>query len=266
MKTSAYIGRVAVAVTILAAGAAAAQIAGVITTLEGKTVSGSIRWKIKEKAYAVTANNVELDVALANVKELQVPKPKELDAAIASVAQGNVEAAIPTLEKISGDYLMLQWGKIATRQLAEAYVKIGQADKAIRVCERNIASNPEDAYLGEMAPAYWQALLKADRASKVDELLAKAIKSGDRGASAAALTMRGDIVLATGETGDIAKKALRDGYLRVVTLYKSEKAAQPEALYKAAKCFEKIGQASRADQMRTTLKSDFGASEWARKP
>jgi hypothetical protein len=49
----------------------------------------------------------------------------------------------------------------------------------------------------------------------------------------------------------------------VVTLYKSVKAAQPEALYKAAQCFEKLGQSSRADSMRTELKRDFGSSEWA---
>jgi len=51
----------------------------------------------------------------------------------------------------------------------------------------------------------------------------------------------------------------------VITLYKSERAAQPEALFKAAKCFEKLGQTQRADQLRTTLKGEFGSSEWAKK-
>jgi len=204
---------------------------------------------------------------LANIKDIQVPKPKELDAAIANVQSGSAAAAIPVLEKLSTDYLMLQWDTVATRLLAEAYVKAGEPEKAIRVCEKVIAANPEKAYLGEMAPAYWQALLKADRTSKVEDLIAKAVKSGDREASAFALLMRGDLILATGETNEIAKKALRDGFLRVVTLYKAVKTAQPEALYKAAKCFEKLGQTARADQMRTTLKgSEFAASEWARKP
>jgi tetratricopeptide (TPR) repeat protein len=250
------------------AGAAMAQIAGVITTTEGRKIEGTIKWKIREKTYAITAKggNVELEMAPANISDLQIPKPKELDAAIASVHQGSAAAAIPVLEKIAADYLMMQWDTVATRLLADAYVKAGEAEKAIRVCEKVIAANPEAAYLGEMAPAYWLALLKAERVSKVEDLLAKAIKSGDRASSAFALTMRGDVILASGDTNEIAKKALRDGFLRVVTLYKSEKAAQPEALYKAAKCFEKLGQSSRADQMRTTLKSDYSASEWARKP
>ena len=266
MKTSIYTGMAALAVTLMTS-AATAQIQGVITTPEGRKIEGTIKWKAREKAYAITAKggNVELEMAPANIGDLQVPRPKELDAAIASVQQGNAAAAVPVLEKLANDYLMLQWDTVATRLLADAYVKAGEAEKAVRVCEKVIAANPEAAYLGEMAPAYWQALLKLDRVSKVEDLLAKAIKSGDRKASAHALIARGDVIKASGDTTEAAKKALRDGYLRVVTLYKSEKAAQPEALYKAAKCFEKLGQTSRADQMRTLLKSDYASSEWANK-
>ena len=268
MKTSTHAGVVAVALALFTAGAARAQVEGVITTPEGRKIEGSIKWKAREKVYAITqkGKNVELEMAPSTIGDIQIARPKELDAAMASVQQGNASLAVPVLEKIANDYLMLQWDAVATRLLADAHVKAGDADKAVKVCEKVIAGNPEAAYLGEMAPAYWQALLKLDRASKVEDLLAKAIKSGDRGASAAALTMRGDVILAAGDTNETAKKALRDGYLRVVTLYKSERAALPEALYKAAKCFEKLGQSARADQMRSALKSEFAASEWARKP
>jgi len=267
MKMSTQTGRVAVALAMLTAGTAAAQIAGVVTTAEGRKIEGVIKWKVREKAYAITAKggNVELEMAPANISDVQVPRPKELDAAIASMSQGNAAAAVPVLEKLANDYLMLQWDKPATRLLAEAHLASGSADKARQVCEKVIAANPEAAYLGEMAPAYWKALLKSDRVAKVEDLMAKAIKSGDRTASASALIMRGDVILAAGDTNENARKALRDGFLRVITLYKSEKAVQPEALYKAAKCFEKLGQSSRADQMRSALKSEYGSSEWARK-
>ncbi len=269
MKMSTGAGFVAGALAVFfVADAAMAQIVGVITTTEGRKIEGEIKWKVREKAYAITAKGgkVELEMAPANISDVQIPRPKELDAAIASIQQGSAAAAIPVLEKLANDYLMLQWDRVATRYLADACVKAGDAEKAIRVCDRVIAANADAAYLGEMAPVYWQALLKAGRGSKVEDLLAKAVKSGDREASAFALTMRGDVILASGDTGETVKKALRDGYLRVVLLYKSEKAAQPEALYKAAKCFEKLGQSARADQMRSTLKSDFAASEWASKP
>lgn len=266
MKTSIYTGWVVLAVTLIAA-AAEAQIQGVITTPEGQTIEGAIKWNSRDKAYGVTAKGgrIELQMAPDKIADLQIPRPKELDAAIDAIRQGNAASAVPVLEKLSSEYLMLKWDTVATRYLAEALVQSGKADEAIRVCEKVIAANPDAAYLGEMAPAYWQALIKRERLSKVEDLLGKAIKSGDRSASANALIARGDLILASGDTAEIAKRALRDGYLRVVTLYKSERPSQPEALYKAAKCFEKLGQTARADQMRTTLKGEFGSSEWARK-
>ena len=38
-----------------------------------------------------------------------------------------------------------------------------------------------------------------------------------------------------------------------------------QALYKAAHCFEKLGQSGRADSMRTTLKKTYASSPWAAK-
>lgn len=265
MKMSIQTGLAALAVTFMAAEAVAVQ--GVITMLNGSKREGDIKWVVRDKAYSITEKGrpIEMQLKPDEIADLQIPRPRELDAAIESIRQGNAAAAVPVLEKLAADYLMLQWDKPATRYLAEAHVQAGNADKAIAVCEKVIAANPEAAYLGEMAPAYWQALIKRDRLSKVEDLLSKAIKTGDRLASANALIARGDLVQAAGDTAEIAKKALRDGYLRVITLYKSERAAQPEALFKAAKCFEKLGQTQRADQLRTTLKGEFGSSEWAKK-
>lgn len=268
MKTKTGCGKIALLAALLGAGGAWAQVVGTIVTTEDRKIEGAVKWKVREKAYAITAKggNVELQIAPAAVKELQIPKPKELDAAARNIQEGSPAAAIPALERIAADYLMLQWDKPATRLLADAYVKAGEAEKAVRVCEKVIASSPEAAYLGELAPSYWQALLKAGRASKAEDLVTQAIKSGDREASAFALLLRGDLIAAAGDSAEVTRKALRDGYLRVVTLYKSVKAAQPEGLYKTAKCFEKLGQASRADQWRSTLKGEYGSSEWARRP
>ncbi len=257
----------ALALAVLVAGMASAQIQGVIMTPEGRKIEGAIKWLPRQKAYGITAKggNVELEMAPAAISDMQIPRPRELDAALDSIRQGNAAAAVPALEKIAANYLMLQWDKVATRYLAEAYIKSGSAEKALSVCDKIITANPEAAYLGEMAPPYWQVLLSLGRTAKLDGLLAKAVKSGDRRASAFALVLRGDVISAEGDTSEIVRRALRDGYLRVVTLYRSERDAQPEALYKAAKCFEKLGQTARADQFRTTLKNDFPASEWARK-
>jgi tetratricopeptide (TPR) repeat protein len=266
MKMRIQTGLAALAATFIVAEAAAVQ--GIITMPNGSKREGEIKWIARDKAYGIVekGRSIEMQLKPEEITDLQIPRPRELDAAIEAIRQGNANAAIPVLEKIATDYLMLQWDKPATRYLAEAHVQAGNADKAIAVCEKVIASNPEAAYLGEMAPAYWQALIKRERLTKVEELLGKAIKTGDRLASANALIARGDLIQAGGgDTVEIARKALRDGYLRVVTLYRSERAAQPEALYKAAKCFETLGQTQRADQFRTTLRGEFGSSEWAKK-
>jgi len=252
-------------ISLFMTGAVFGQIQGTIVNTDGKAFPGLLKWKAQAKAYNVTANNMDMEIPLASVADIQVAKPKDLDNAEKQVAAGNSAVAIPLLEKVSKDYFMLKWDKPAIRLLAEAYLKSGETDKAIKICENIGNADPNALTLGEIAPMYWQALLKANRTAKVEELVVKAIKSGDRVASAFALIMRGDLVLATGDTPENALKALRDGYLRVVLLYKSEAEAQPEALYKAAKCFEKAGQASRAEQMRNDLKKGFPTSPWAQK-
>jgi len=252
-------------ISLFMTGAVFGQIQGTLINTDNKPFTGLLKWKVREKAYNVTANNMDMEIPLASVADIQVAKPKDLDNAEKQIAAGNSATAIPLLEKVSKDYFMLKWDKPAIRLLAEAYLKSGETEKAIKICENIGNADPTAFYLGEIAPIYWQALLKANRTAKVEELVVKAIKSGDRIASAFALIMRGDLVLATGETPDNALKALRDGYLRVVLLYKSEKEALPEALFKAAKCFEKAGQAARAEQMRSELKRDFPTSPWAQK-
>ena len=262
-------GITAITAMLLMTGTAiGADIAGVVVTTDGNKIPCvAIKWNARDKAYAVKKTaKVELLMGQDMIERLIIPKPKELTKVEAAIKKGgSVVSVIKVLNKIITDYYMLNWDHIATRLLAEAYVINGEAAKAIKVCEKVIAINPEMAYTGEMAPAYWAALLMGDRSVKLGDLVTKAIKSGDRSTSAFALIMRGDMIQKESSTNESAKKALRDGYLRVVTLYSGIKAAQPEALYKAAVCFEKLGQTSRADQMRTTLEGEYGSSEWARK-
>ena len=253
-------------VSMLVTGVAFGQVQGTIINTNDAEFKGILKWKPREKAYEVTITNERImEIPQANVKEIKVPKPKALTDAENQILAGNAAAAIPLLIKVSTDYLMLTWDKPAIRLLADAYLKDGKTDEAIKVCENVIKSDPELAFRGDFAPIYWQALQKKGNTSKVETLMGQAIKSGDRTASASALIMRGDLILATGDTNDNAKKALRDGYLRVVALYDKEKAVRPEALYKAAKCFEKVGQTPRADSFRSELKRDFAGTEWASK-
>ena len=132
------------------------------------------------------------------------------------------------------------------------------AQKAFDTAQTIIADDKSAAWSGDLAPAYWQALLKLGKQQQLDNCLRKAATSGDRLSSAAALSMRGDMILqAEGDSPDTYRKALTDAYLRVALLYTDEacKPARQTALLKAAQCFDKLGMASRAEGLRNQAKA-----------
>ena len=265
MRTHIIIALCAVA-ALTSSGAAK----GVLTLENGEEHKGVIGWSAREKAYVMKVGKIEQQFKETDVAKIDIEKPAAIDAAVAQVASGQGAAAIPALQKIVSDYAHLQWDKVAGRYLAEAYVAAEKPSDALKVCEDIIKGDPTAAYRGDLAPAYWSALLSLNRRSPLEKNLEKAAKCEDRFARGAALIMRGDIAMKDGnESADACKKALSDGYLRVVFLYKDDpeiaEKLQPEALYKAAHCFEKLSQSGRADFMRTELKRMYASSPWANK-
>ena len=218
---------------------------------------GEIKWQSRAKKYVVSFKKGKTEVSaeypIDEVEELDIAKPNGFDKAVENVQRGNGAAAIGVLSKIVEEYKMLQWDKPAGRYLVEAYLAANQAQKAYDVASDIIREDKSAAWKGDLAPAYWQALLKLGKNQQLEGLVKKAAMSGDRAASANALVMRGDIILATdGESPDGCKKALTDAYLRVMLMYADEpcREARSEAMQKAANCFDKLGQASRAEQIR----------------
>jgi len=267
MTRTRTIGLFAVCAAVVAPLAVQAQATGFMTTVDGRTIEGTFRWKPAAKTYMVMPKGVsaEMELALDKVADLRIAEPAALKTAVQQVQSGAAAVAVPALEKIATEYTNLQWDRIAVRYLVDAYIKSGDTAKALQTCERAVAANPEAAYQGEIAVAYWRTLLKAERVTKLDELLDKAVQSGDQYSSAFALMLRGDRMVAKGESKENRQNALKNGYLRVVMLYRDVPEAQPEALYKAMKSFEALGQSTYAEKMRTRLTTEFGSSEWARK-
>lgn len=266
--------KIALALAVLAAFPAAAQQAakpqspafpGVVQLKSGAEVKGAIRWMPQARKYVVSMRKgeqtISQDIAVNDVLKVQVPKPEKLDAAVNAVKAGKSSAAVPVLESIVRQYAMLGWDEPAARWLAKAKLDTGDAAAAIAICEGIIKTKPSAAYIGEVAPTYWAALLKTDKKAKLNDLLVKAISNGDENASAAALVMRGDILMEQKEPFN----ALKDGYLRAVLLYERSAEVQPEALYKAAKAFEALSKNADAQKMRDQLRKRYPKSEWAAK-
>ena len=227
-----------------------------------ETLNGDIKWQGRNKQYVISVKKgstmVDMERKLADVTSLDIPKPAGYDKAVQAVAEGQGASAIPVLAKIVSDYRMLQWDKQAGRSLVQAYLSTGNAQKAYEACAPIIAEDKSAAYTGDLAPAYWQALLKLGKKEQLDTLLKKAATAGDRQSSAAALVMRGDIIVADSNNApDDLQRALRDGYLRVALMYRDAecKRERIEALQKAAACFDKLHQATRAENLRLQAKT-----------
>ena len=250
--------------TMTVAALAAAELFAVQGTLmtESETLKGDIRWQGGKKIYTVSIvknkRTIDMERKLSEVTGLDIPVPQGYEKAVKAVEEGQGAAAVPVLQKIVADYRMLQWDKPAARYLVQALVDAGKAKDALRVSEGIIAEDKEAAYRGELASSYWRALLKTGDYDKLEACLKKAAACQDRRASAAALVMRGDIIVAgSNDVHERLKDALRDGYLRVYLMYTDPACAgeRREAMLKAAECFAKIGQMSRAENLRTQARS-----------
>ena len=243
------------------AAANAFAIQGTLST-ETETLTGEIKWQARNKQYVVSVRKgntlVDMERKLADVTSLDIPKPAGFDKAVQAVENGQGASAIGVLTKIVADYRMLQWDKQAGRYLALAYLSAGNAQKAYDACTPIVTEDKSAGWSGDLAAAYWQALMKLGKKDQLEALLKKAASSGDRQASAAALVMRGDIIVnASNDAPEELKKALRDGYLRVALMYQDAecKRERAEALRKAASCFDKLGQSSRAENLRAQTKA-----------
>ena len=239
------------------AAVSAFAIQGSVST-ESETVSGDIKWHGRDKKYVIEKGKITKEFALADVTSLDIPKPAGYDKAVSAVEGGQGASAIPILTKIVADYRMLQWDKPAGRYLAMAHIAAGNAQKAYDVCSPIVAEDRSAGWSGDLASAYWQALLTLGKREQLEGLLKKAATSGSRQSSAAALVMRGDIIVqGSNDAGEELKRALRDGYMRVVLMYQDAECRRErgEALLKAAACFDKLGQAARAENLRAQAKS-----------
>ena len=232
-------------------------IQGSVST-ETETVSGDVKWHARDKKYVIEMGKITKEFKLSEVTALDIPAPQGYDKAVQMVEGGQGAAAIALLTKIVSEYRMLKWDKPAGRYLALAYIAAGNAQKAYDACSPIIAEDKSAAWSGELASAYWQALLKLGKTEQLENLLKKAATSGSRQASAAALVMRGDIIVgASNDAPEELKRALRDGYLRVVLMYQDAECASErgDALLKAATCFDKLGQSARAENLRAQAKA-----------
>jgi len=229
----------------------------------GGRASGSVRYLAASKAFEIqTKKKVTIRVKVSDVARVILAKqPAQLGGAVTAVKRGQFASAIGPLKQIKDAYEMFGPDLVAARYLAIAYLGMNKTAEAVRMCEDVLRSNPTAADSGEFAGVYWDALLKEKMHGKLLRILNDAVQRGSRDVAAVALVKRGDIYMDKRET----KKALLDGYLRTVLMFRDIKSIQPEALYKAIKAHEAVNEHHHAEKWRKILLSGYPSSEYAKK-
>ena len=165
--------------------------------------------------------------------------------------------AIPVLDELIRKYKKLSWDVEALKLQAQCYVEMNEPRKAAVVMDALFAAG------GTMTPAlqllYWKALEKAGDTKRLQQDLNRTLGTGSAGVVAAAYLMRANIFLQEGN-----QDAALSDFLKIVTLFKNEKAVQPEALYNVIDLLEK-GKDPRAAEFRKILLQDYKTSEFAGK-
>ncbi len=251
------------AVMLCAAASQTFAIKGTIIKSANKDrTSGDIRWQASSKKYLITTKDgITMTLKPSQVDRVIVRKPASFDKAKRDVLAKRYAVALPVLQKIMKDYRMMGWDVKATRYAAEAQLGLKNPTKAISLCQTLIENNPKAAYQGELAEIYWRALVEADRKATLRKVMAKAIKEGPRDLVPLIQIRRADVDMKAEKYED----ALIDGYLRTVFFFKEDKKYMPEALYKAAQCFDQLNNPAKAEWCRKELTTGFPNSAYGKK-
>lgn len=235
---------------------------------DGRPITCSIRWLPVDKVYNISYKAEgavrERRVKPEQIVRMNVEAPKGW-ADIAKRVQSDPKSAAGALrgqlEQIAGAYKMLQWDGRAGKLIAEGFLANNNPNEAINACKKIINGNPNAGWNSDMAPAYWQALIDANKLAEAENMINKGCTSGNQRVEIFACLRRGDLLVRKNEHN----LALKDGYLRAVLLYREPDDARAEALYRAAEAFDKIGQNTYAERMRDELRTKYPRTAWGRK-
>lgn len=249
------------AMTIVSALALPVLAENAVYLKNGRTLAAkTIEWREVAQEYVVTTAETTMPIPRAQVARAVVDKPAEYDQAVSLLRSRLYAQAIPLLESIVRKYRMLDWDAEASKLLAQAYLEVNDAKKAVAVMDNLLTLVPYDQVPAALKMTYWKALLASGAHDQLRKELDKVIGSGAPEAVATAYLMRANLFLKMGEDD----AALSD-FLKLITLYPAQKAVQPEALYRAAELFDGIRD-PRGAEFRAKLAKDFASSEWASKP
>jgi len=252
------VGKILVAGLVVVSGLALTARANLIVLKNGRTVTGAtIEWRESTRDYLVNNEGASMPVPEDQVARIEMDRPPELDQAKGLASSRQYMQAISMLDGIARKYKKLNWDIEAMKMQAQCYVELKDSKKAAVVMDALFAAG------GTAAPAlqmsYWKALQKSGDTKRLQQDLSRTLGTGPANLVAVAYLIRANIYLQDGN-----QDAALSDFLKIVTLFKGEKAVQPEALYNVAQLLEKAKD-PRADEFRKILVQDYKTSEFATK-
>lgn len=239
---------------IVAAFAATAGQAAYVITTAGQRIDGTdIRAKSNGEIILTTAQGTR-SFFPGQYARAVADKPAEIDKAAQLLEARQYDEAVKLLEEVILRYRFLDWDHQARALLPKVYARKGDSLSAISAYEKLFSASPKSKEDSDLQWGYRRTLLDAKQYEKLEQQLAVAIRNGSREDAARAQVMRGDVKMAQAQT-----EAAALDYLRTVILFESEKAIQPEALFKAGDALEKLRDA-RSKGMFKKLVDDYPGS------
>lgn len=257
-KWAAVRRRARAGVLVLAACASLRAWAAYVITSTGARVEGTdIRAKANGEVVLTTPEGMRTFYPGQYVRAV-ADKPPEFDQAKRLAETGQYDEAIRLFKDIIVRYRFLEWDQQARLALPPVLMAKGDYAAAVEAYEQALkVMSKDDPGWAETQWAYRGALLKAGEHAKLEEQLNALIASGSRAEAARAQVMRGDLRRAQNQ---IEAAAL--DYLRTVVLFESEKAVQPEAMFKAAQALEELRD-RRAKDLYRSVTEKYPASPYA---
>ncbi len=210
----------------------------------------------KQDGTQITLTRAQYSMAVAD-------KPPKFDEAQQRLTARQYDPAIALLKGMIEEYRWLEWDKKAAELLGRAYTEKKDFTAALALYKDIFGRYPKLEAEPAFAWGYRYALAGAKQFSQLTNkektgILDKLIREGATSDAALALSLRGDIALAT-ERGE---DAFRD-WLRVIKFYEREAAAAAPALKKAADYLQKKGD-TRAQNLYKMLQEKYPDSPEAR--
>ncbi len=189
-----------------------------------------------------------------------VHEPDGFDQLRRNVEEGNYEEAISGLRRVIEEYRFLGWDHRARRFLARALTGVDRFEDAVATFEQLFEDDPMARTEPAVQEAYLLALQGMGAREKLLPMLGEVIRDGERRPAAKAQMIRGNLRLEEGQT----EQALYD-FLRTARLFRSVIELQPEALYRVADCYERLGLHEKAQPYIERLQEEFPESDYAQR-